>query len=265
MIENASLKCHADYANKYSIMNCIARLWKLLPVVICFITAATSSLADTSVGATNSNLRSKAEVSTAPPELEVVADAAFSDIVSQPDKQQQKEINRIEKYINSIHTFVADFTQVAPDGAIASGKFYLQRPGKMRWQYEPPTPVLIITNNGSVVYYDYELEQVTHWPIDTSLASILARKNVDLNDPNIVIDELTTSPGAVRLRLYEKGNKEEGSLTLEMADQPLSIRNIIVTDAQGQTTTVSLNKARFGIPLERSLFIWKDPRGVTRR
>ena len=114
--------------------------------------------------------------------------------------KEQRELKRIEHYLNSINTLVADFTQVAPDGSIASGKFYLKRPGKMRWQYEPPTPVLIIANNGSLVYYDYELKQVTHLPIDSSLASILARKHIRLDDPDLVIEELIMNSKVINTR-----------------------------------------------------------------
>lgn len=174
--------------------------------------------------------------------------------------QRARELKRVEHYLNSLTSIVADFTQVAPDGSLASGKFYMQRPGKMRWQYEPPTPVLMIMNGFRFIYYDYELEQVTQLPVDSNLAGLLAKKHIRLDDPDLVIDELVSSPGAVRIKLHQTGKKEEGSLMLEMSDQPLRIRNIIATDAQGQTTTVSLNKARFGVPLERSLFVWKDPR-----
>ena len=195
-----------------------------------------------------------------PAEVEVVDESAFQDLLQQPEDMQQRELKRIERYLNSITTLVSEFTQVAPDGTLASGKFYLKRPGKMRWQYEPPTPVLMIADDWHFTYYDYELQQVTQLPIESNLASILARKYINLNDPDLVVEELVTSPGAARIKLHQQGKREEGSLLLEMSDQPLRIRNIIVTDAQGQTTTISLNKARFGMPLERSLFIWKDPR-----
>ena len=198
--------------------------------------------------------------SAEPITVDVVSDAEFTDLLEQPDTTRQRELKRIEAYLNSLSTVVSDFTQVAPDGSLASGKFYLKRPGQMRWQYEPPTPVLIIADKWHFTYYDYELEQVTQLPVESSLASILARKKINLSDPELVIEELVTSPGAARIKIHQKDKKEEGSLLLEMADQPLKIRNIVVTDAQGQTTTISLNKARFGMPLEKSLFIWKDPR-----
>ena len=212
----------------------------------------------------NSNLHYGASKEAVPspkailPSVEV--DSTVVEEASQDDARNARELKRVERYLNSITSIVADFTQVAPDGSLASGKFYLKRPGKMRWQYEQPTPVLIIANGISLTYYDYELEQVSKLPIDSSLATLLAEKTIDLSDPELVVEELTTAPGAVRIKLHQKGKKEEGAMLLELSDQPLKIRNIVVTDAQAQTTTISLNNARFGVPLERSLFVWKDPR-----
>lgn len=224
--------------------------------------------AQSSAKVENSNLNVRAAQAATPkvimppppaPDAEV-ADEEKPEQPSPAEQVRKKELKRVEHYLNSITTLVADFTQVAPDGSLASGKFYLKRPGQMRWQYEPPTPVLIIMDNWHFTYYDYELEQVTQLPLESSLASILARKQIKLDDPDLVVEEFQTTPGAARLKLYQKGKKEEGSLLVEMSDQPLKIRNIVVTDAQGQTTTISLNKARFGVPLESALFKWKDPR-----
>ncbi len=170
------------------------------------------------------------------------------------------ELTRVQNYLNSITTLVADFSQVAPDGSLASGKFYLKRPGKMRWQYNPPTPILMVASGSEMVYYDYDLQQVSHIPIDSTLASFLAKEKIDLFDPFITITDFTSGAGAVRLSLLQTNAPESGKLTLEFSDQPLQIRNMVVTDAQGQTTTVGLNNAEFGSVLEDKLFIFQDPR-----
>lgn len=214
--------------------------------------------------AADSIVVSGSNLNTRPAEVEMISNEEFSNLIGQTETPRedkyQRELKRIEHYLNSITTIVSEFTQVAPDGSLASGKFYLKRPGQMRWQYEPPTPVLMIADKWHFIYYDYELEQVTQLPIESNLASLIARKHINLNDSELVIEDLVTSPGAARIKLYQKDKKEEGQLLLEFSDQPLKIRNIVVTDAQGQTTTISLNKARFGVPLEKSLFVWKDPR-----
>lgn len=173
---------------------------------------------------------------------------------------EQRELMRVQYYLNSISTIVADFTQIGPDGNLTMGKFYLKRPGKIRWEYAPPTPILIIANGRNLVYYDKELEQVSHLPIDSTLAGFMAREKIDLSDPKLKVDSLTTAPGVLRIRLSQKGKPDEGSLMLEFADQPLQIRNMVITDQTKQVTTVSLSKAKFGVPLENQLFIWKDPR-----
>jgi outer membrane lipoprotein-sorting protein len=182
-----------------------------------------------------------------------------------PEKQvlvnsQDLELARLETYLNSLSTIVSDFTQIAPDGGLTTGKFYLKRPGKMRWEYNPPTPILMIANGRTMVYYDSDLQQVSHLPIDSTLASLLARERIDLKAPDLKVESLTRAAGVLRITISQKEKPEEGSVTLEFSDSPLQIRNMVVTDAEKQTTSVSFSKAQFGKPLSKSLFVWVDPR-----
>jgi outer membrane lipoprotein-sorting protein len=167
---------------------------------------------------------------------------------------------RVEDYLNSLTTIESEFVQVAPDGSLASGRFFLKRPGKMRWQYEPPVPVLMISNGTTLVYYDYELDQMSHIPLDETLAGFLAQERIQLRSDAIKILDLFEKDGIIRLRLTQAKKTDEGELTLEFSDAPLQLRNMIVKDASGQETNVSLNNARFGLPLENKLFIFRDPR-----
>lgn len=169
-------------------------------------------------------------------------------------------INRLEKHLNGLTTIVADFTQIGPDGGVAKGTFSLKRPGKMRWDYAPPTEVLMVANGGTLVFYDAELEQVSHIPIGSSLAGFLGREHIELNDPAIKIDHLTDENGVLRLTISEADSPEEGNLTLEFTGYPLTLRNMIVRDAQNQVTTISLSNARYGQSLKNALFVFKDPR-----
>lgn len=192
--------------------------------------------------------------------LALLALLAAAKAIAAPAAPPPEALKRVEDYLNSLTTIVADFSQVAPDGALTGGKFFLKRPGKMRWQYEPPTPVLMVVNGSSMVYYDYELEQVSHIPIDSTLGSFLAQEVIRLDDSFVKIEAFKQTPGMVRLTLTQANKPEAGKLTLEFSDSPLRIRNMVVTDAQGQTTTIALNNARFGQKLDDKLFIFKDPR-----
>ena len=173
---------------------------------------------------------------------------------------REKDLERLEKYLNGITTLTANFTQIAPDGGLAGGKFFLKRPGKMRWQYDPPTPVLMVASGSQMVYYDYELEQVSYIPLDSTLGAFLAREHIDLADKFVKIEDFKRSPGALRLTISQASKPEAGKLTLAFSDTPLQLRTLEVLDAQGQTTTVALNDAQFGAPLDDKLFVFQDNR-----
>lgn len=173
--------------------------------------------------------------------------------------QNRATIERLENYLSNLKTVVAEFTQVAPDGTLTNGKFFMERPGKMRWQYNPPTPILMVSNGSELVFYDYELEQVNHIPLDSTLIGFLARDRISFEDTVGIID-LSKNAGAIRVTLAQRDKPDEGRLMLEFSDNPLLLRNMEITDATNQVTTVALNNARFGVKLDSKLFDFRDPR-----
>lgn len=186
--------------------------------------------------------------------------AAARDFLSEAELASHKNtIDRVQKYLSSLSTIVADFTQTAPDGTLATGTFYMQRPGMMRWQYNPPTPVLMVADGYKLTYYDYELEQVNYIKLDETVISFLAQDIISF-DKNVGIRGVEEKDGVIRVTLAHRDKPDEGELTLEFADKPIQIRNMVVRDATQQTTTVSLNKAKYGVKLDKSLFAFKDPR-----
>jgi outer membrane lipoprotein-sorting protein len=160
---------------------------------------------------------------------------------------------RVETYLNALTTLVADFTQVSPDGTITTGRFYLQRPGKMRWEYDPPTPILIVGNGSVLTYFDKELAQTTHIPMDSTPAGLLARDPIRFDD-SVVIESVEDNAGALRVTLHRAEEPGDGKLTLEFSDTPFQLRNLIITDATGQMTTIALRNAHFGETLSPKLF-----------
>lgn len=173
--------------------------------------------------------------------------------------QHQATIDRLAIYISGLSTIVSNFTQVAPDGSLTTGKFFLRRPGKMRWQYNPPTPVLMIANGSEFVYYDYDLQQVSYVPLDSALIAFLAQEKIRF-DEKVGIISFEEKDSAIRIGLAQRDKPDEGQLLLEFSDKPLLIRNMVVTDANKQVTTVALSNAKFGIKLDKSLFVFMDPR-----
>ncbi len=203
-----------------------------------------------------------------PPRPDVTGTVAPPPVIGTPLEGEARTaaIQSIEAYLTSIGSIVADFTQESADGSSGSGKFFLKRPGKMRWQYNPPTPILLVSDGKVITYYDAGLDQVTYVGIDDTLAGFLTRREIKLESDSTKITALTrTEDGLLRVTLIQRKKPEDGSLTLELAEKPMNLVHMIAVDATGNATTVSLAKAQFGPVLDDKLFTFEDPRGVNRK
>lgn len=176
-----------------------------------------------------------------------------------------KDIARVESFLSLITTIKADFAQVAPNGETTKGIFYLQRPGKMRWEYKGPSPILLVSNGTTITYYDAELEQVNYVSLDDTLAGFLAKETLKLNTTATELVNFEVSPGAIRATIRQREKPENGTLTIEFTDKPLVMKQLIIADAAGNETRIALSGAVYGQKLDGSLFVFKDPRGVIRR
>lgn len=190
--------------------------------------------------------------------------AALPAVAQQPraarlTAEDKAEIGRIEDYLNGLKTLEARFLQVTSTGEYSEGKLHLDRPGRLRIEYDPPVPVLIVANRGLLTYYDKELQQVSHVPLGSTPAGILVREKIALMSDEFVVTGFERESQALRLSLVRASDPQEGNLALVLADRPLELKKWMVTDAQGVTTTVSLLDARTGIALDPKLFEFSDP------
>lgn len=167
---------------------------------------------------------------------------------------------QIEKYLSELKTMTADFKQIDPHGTISTGKFQLKRPSKMRWQYNPPTPILMITNGKYLTYYDYDLNQVSDIPLDDTLLSILTKQDVDFENSNITVIENYEENGFITITMEQKDAPENGSLGMVFSKKPMQLQHLIVKDATNQVTQISLNNIKQGVSLADEVFYFKDPR-----
>jgi outer membrane lipoprotein-sorting protein len=148
-------------------------------------------------------------------------------------------LGKVTDYLNSIKTVTARFVQVAQDGSIRNGQAILQRPGKMRFQYDPPDPQLLVAGFGLLVYHDPQLNQTTNIPLSATPLGMLLAKHVRFSGP-VTVTKLEQPPGEVQVTLIRTGKAAQGHLTLVFSTKPLELRQWRVTDAQGRTTQVSL-------------------------
>ncbi|WP_199899937.1 LolA family protein [Asaia prunellae] len=148
-------------------------------------------------------------------------------------------IARVQDALNNIHAIKARFQQIAPDGGRSTGTAWLDRPGRMRFDYDKPSPLLLVANQGQIVYQDRELGQVTTLPLDRTPLGLLLRPDLRLSG-DVTVTGFQHDRGLVQVTLVRTASPAEGSLTLIFADSPLTLRSWVVKDAQRRETQIDL-------------------------
>jgi outer membrane lipoprotein-sorting protein len=180
-------------------------------------------------------------------------------LAAPPGPKDADDVARVQTYLNAIHTMQSRFEQVADDGGVAYGTIYVDRPGKMRIVYDPPSPILIVATGGQIYYYDSKLGQVSRTTVDDTPAWFLLRDKIGLGG-DITVTDFQRSADTLRLTLVETKNSGLGQVTVVLSDKPLQLRQWTVLDAQQRRVTVTLQNPTFGGALNANLFNWTDPR-----
>ena len=173
--------------------------------------------------------------------------------------QDRADIGRIEAYLNGLHTLKARFLQVAPDGSTSQGITWMDRPGRMRFQYDKPSPLLLVAGHGLFVYYDRQLRQTTNIPLGSTPLGLLLSDHLTLSG-DVTVTGIEREPGQVQVTMVRTGSPGDGSLTLVFADNPMALRQWVVLDAQRQETRVSLFDVQFGGTFDSAMFTFIDPK-----
>lgn len=169
------------------------------------------------------------------------------------DDAAKADIGRIEAYLNGIKTARTRFLQISQAGEAVGGVLTLSRPGRFRFEYDPPTPIMLVATGTFLVYVDRSLDQTTHVFLRNTPIGILVAENVKLAG-DVTITQFSRGPGVVRVTLVKTTEPEEGSITLVFADAPMALRQWVVIDAQGARTNVTLDALEFGVPVNDEMF-----------
>ena len=169
------------------------------------------------------------------------------------------DIARIEAALAGLRTLKSRFLQVAPDGRTSTGTVWLQRPGRLRFQYDPPSPFLLVGGNGLLVFHDAQLKQTSNIPLGSTPLGILLREQVRLSG-DVTVTGITRAPGELQVGLVRTASPAEGTLTLTFANNPLALRQWTVIDAQRLETRVTLTDVELGGSFDQALFTFIDPR-----
>lgn len=167
-------------------------------------------------------------------------------------------LERVEEYLNGLTTLESRFIQVNHDGSHAEGAIYMRRPGRMRVEYDPPSPHMLIANGHFLIYIDTELKEASHIPLGLTPAYFFLRDEISFSDGLAVVG-YEKAAGLVRVTVVQEDAPDAGSVTVTFAANPLQLRQWTVVDAQNLITRVTLVNPRFGLELRDSLFRYVEP------
>lgn len=157
------------------------------------------------------------------------------------DGDRRALVDRLSAYLSGIHTMVGDFVQIGPDGQRTRGHFYIQKPGRVRFDYEPPSPIDIIADGQSVAVRDRKLATQDIYPLSQTPLRFLLSPRIDLlRDTNIVG---VYSDDTFATVVIEETQPLVGTnrLMLMFDAKDLHLKQWIITDPQGYDTTVAVS------------------------
>ncbi|SFO93559.1 LolA family protein [Tranquillimonas alkanivorans] len=164
-------------------------------------------------------------------------------------------LNAISNYLNRMQTAESPFTQLNADGSISTGTLYIQRPGRMRFDYDPPEETLVMAGGGQVAIFDARSNSRTpeQYPLAQTPLNLILERNVDLARRNMVVAHRQEGPKTIVVA-QDPQRPEIGRLELVFTDNPVELRQWVVVDDTGSRTTTVLGDLKTGGSYPASLF-----------
>lgn len=154
---------------------------------------------------------------------------------------QQLSLGQISAYLNQLQTAQGGFTQINQDGTLNTGQIYIKRPGRIRFEYNPPSESMVIAGGGQLAIFDPRSNAgPDRYPLNQTPLSIILQPNVDFEREEMVTN-LTSDGTSTTVTAQDPDNPNYGSIQMVFTANPIELRQWIVTDDLGTETTVILN------------------------
>lgn len=156
------------------------------------------------------------------------------------DAKQMEIIKRVDTFFNEMGSFQGRFVQTSADKKQVKGKFYVQRPGKFRFNYAPPSRLVILSDGKLLSIEDHDLKTVDRYPLESTPFRLLMKKEVNLSRDARIVD-LQEADDLLVVAVIDKGGDSAGALKLYFTKQPaLELKEWVITDAQGLDTRIEV-------------------------
>ncbi|MBR2574230.1 MAG: outer membrane lipoprotein carrier protein LolA [Loktanella sp.] len=167
---------------------------------------------------------------------------------------QQLSLPQISDYLNQLQTAQGGFTQINDDGTLSTGQIYIKRPGRIRFEYNPPQESLVMASGGQLAIFDPRANTgPDRYPLSQTPLNVILQRNVDLTAARMVTG--TVSDGTTTtVTVQDPANPQYGNIQLVFTANPVELRQWIITDDLGNQTTMVLNDLTTGAAIGDIMF-----------
>lgn len=167
--------------------------------------------------------------------------------------EEKAALARIDAYLNGMKQVQGGFVQLGPQGQLDRGTIYMVRPGKIRFSYLPPNPILVVSDGNAVAVANSRLGTVDSYPLSATPLDMLLSDKVRLGRSDAVLKVLI-EPGLITVKARTSQNRRVSNVSFVFAAPVIELRQWTVTDDQGLTTTVAVNGLHAVADLPPDLF-----------
>jgi outer membrane lipoprotein-sorting protein len=188
--------------------------------------------------------------------LLLLPEVAFAQAL--PKADQASAIAAVGRAVNAITRLQGRFAQTNPDGTTVGGQFWLQRPGKVRFQYDAPSPLLLISDGTNVILRDTRLRTTDRYPLRQTPLYFLLKANVDLAR-DVIVSGVERRAGNLYLAMRDRRREADGELTVSFDQTTNALEEWTIRDRQGRSTRVRLMDAVQGPAINATQFVDPSP------
>jgi outer membrane lipoprotein-sorting protein len=182
----------------------------------------------------------------------VAAGVAATPSMAVPEQAVTASAQQIADHFASIKTMTGEFVQFGPNGEQTGGKFYIARPGRLRFDYDTKNNFKVIADGKSVAVSNIKMKTYNIYPLSKTPLNLLLGERIDLSGNEV--KDIDQSPDATTIKLADKSVFGDSKLTMMFDPKSYALKQWTVTDAQGKDTTVLIFNVKEGVPLDPSLF-----------
>ncbi|MCF3640664.1 outer membrane lipoprotein carrier protein LolA [Rhizobium sp. TRM95111] len=182
----------------------------------------------------------------------VLAGGLSTLVPSGAEAQVSSTAQKIADHFSSVKTMMGEFVQFGPRGEQTGGKFYIDRPGKIRFNYEQPSPMRVIADGKAVVIGNMKLKTWDLYPLSKTPLNLLLSERIDLSAK--MVRDVKEEPDLTTIVLGDKSLFGDSTITMMFDPKTFDLRQWTITDAQGKDTSVMIFNVQTGVDLDKRVF-----------